>query len=61
MGSADLLVCPLFVVGNLARKLLVAIRTCPYFRPSYHPKGEMVVLEEGVQGRRTEEHSVGLA
>ena len=46
MGTDDLLVSPLSAVGDLAGKLLVAFRSSGHFRPPYHQKGEMAVLEK---------------
>ena len=48
MGEIRLLGCSLNIVGDMARKLLVALRPCSYFRPAYYKEGKMVVLEKGI-------------
>ena len=52
MGQIRFLGCALCVVGNLARKLLVAFRTCPYIRSPHNQQGQVAVLEKGIQGGR---------
>lgn len=46
MGKDGLLVCLVSRVGGLARKLLVARRSCSHFRLPHHKKGEVAVLEK---------------
>ena len=48
MGEVRLLGCPVYIVGDMARELLVALRTCTYIRPPHHQEGEVAVLEERV-------------